>query len=280
MSVSTSSEFVPKLHKTSKQLIMTRRFSLSAPKKAGIAPCFTASVSCMTRHQFHHWPSLVTACHLSFSCFHMLSASSNFCKAQTSARKALRPPPLISSYSAKITTYWFHSWHHKAGCRITADITPWARLALLPDPPGNKRLACLNNWPGRVAIGRFLKNWSNPSILSPLPTCRSRSWEGRLSSCNPQWLFQSDSWTILRGWMASPLFLSRNQVWNKLRHEFYQVLMYLLCPPCVLGKLVHHLLFDVFSQLSSRLGLATEKHTILHLLHPSFLTNFCSKTKL
>lgn len=42
--------------------------------------------------------SLVTACHLiCLSQIFTLSASSNFCKAQTSARKALRPPPLISS---------------------------------------------------------------------------------------------------------------------------------------------------------------------------------------
>ena len=40
--------------------------------------------------------------------------------------------------------------------------------------------------------------------------------------------------------------------------------MYLICPPCVLGKLVHHLLFDV--SLSSLLGLATEN------INLSFLT--------
>lgn len=45
--------------------------------------------------------------------------------------------------------------------------------------------------------------------------------------------------------------------------------MYLLCPPCVLGKLVQHLLFDV--SLSSRLGLATDN------IELSFLTVFLLK---
>lgn len=170
-----------------------------------------------SQHRCPVWLA-ITCCHLSFSDFQTFSIlqflqSPNFCTESVAATTfdllmcIQKKRSQLNVFTADITRPVAESQHW----------TPWARLALPPDPPGNKHLACLDNWPGRVVSGGFLKKWEQFIHQSVAFAHLSKSVMGRKAQFlqstmvlsiwqldNPQWM---DGIT-----MHHLCFWSRNEV--------------------------------------------------------------------